>query len=171
MNEKLKALMKKNKDQVDRELALSMKIQKSFNPKEQDKKDMDFLESQPLHNKDIGSGMHRANKKTIEFLKNEIKKLYTKDTVPNTSRQIFEDGQKRGYYKLLRKLEAKNETIAENNKNAGSDHPGVMVAEAMEVIDDYLNAGYKDQRRGASEKAKVLYRKYYGKEYKNRVDR
>ena len=41
----------------------------------------------------------------------------------------------------------------------------------MVVLDDYLNAGSKEERRKASVKAKKLYEEYYGKEYKNRRDR
>ena len=46
-----------------------------------------------------------------------------------------------------------------------------MLKNAMEVIDDYLNAGFKEERKKASEKAKVLYKEYYGKDYKNRIER
>lgn len=42
---------------------------------------------------------------------------------------------------------------------------------AMQVIDDYLNAGHKEARRKAAEKGKELYKQYYGKEYLNKRDR
>ena len=42
---------------------------------------------------------------------------------------------------------------------------------AMEIIDDYLNAGDKDKRQKSAVKAKTLYKIYYGKEYKNRNER
>lgn len=42
---------------------------------------------------------------------------------------------------------------------------------AMNVLDDYLNAGCKEARKKASEKAKLLYREYYGIDYLNRNDR
>jgi len=46
-----------------------------------------------------------------------------------------------------------------------------LLKQAMQVIDDYLNAGYKSARKEAHEKAKVLYEEYFGKPYKNREDR
>lgn len=42
---------------------------------------------------------------------------------------------------------------------------------AMEALDDYLNAGDKASRQKAAEKAKSLYKEYYGVDYVNRVDR
>lgn len=47
----------------------------------------------------------------------------------------------------------------------------VRLHQAMEVIDDYFNAGDKKSRKDASEKAKELYEKYYRKPYVNRIDR
>jgi len=46
-----------------------------------------------------------------------------------------------------------------------------LLPEAMEVIDDYLNAGCKESRKEASKKAKKLYEKYTGEKYKNRNER
>ena len=46
-----------------------------------------------------------------------------------------------------------------------------MLHEAMLIIDLYLNAGYKEKRKEAAEKAKKLYKKYYGIDYKNFKDR
>lgn len=46
-----------------------------------------------------------------------------------------------------------------------------MLERAMTVIDDYLNAGSKEERHKASVRAKELYKEYYGVEYKNRRDR
>ena len=46
-----------------------------------------------------------------------------------------------------------------------------LLKEAMSSLDDYLNAGRKEERREISEKAKILYKKYYGKDYVNRNDR
>ena len=46
-----------------------------------------------------------------------------------------------------------------------------LLKEAMLSLDDYLNAGSKEERKKASEKAKILYKKYYGKEYINRNER
>lgn len=46
-----------------------------------------------------------------------------------------------------------------------------LLIEAMEIIDDYLNAGCKETRKEASKKAKILYKKYNGKEYLNRNER
>ena len=42
---------------------------------------------------------------------------------------------------------------------------------AMITLDDYLNAGNKQSRTYASDKAKKLYKAYYGKDYINRCDR
>lgn len=44
----------------------------------------------------------------------------------------------------------------------------LLLKKAMLVLDDYLNAGNKEQRTEASKKAKKLYKKYYGVEYRNR---
>ena len=46
-----------------------------------------------------------------------------------------------------------------------------LLPQAIEVIDDYLNAGCKDSRKEASKKAKKLYEKYSGEKYKNRNER
>ena len=46
-----------------------------------------------------------------------------------------------------------------------------LLPEAMEVIDDYLNAGCKESRKEASNKAKKLYEKYTGEKYNNRNER
>jgi hypothetical protein len=40
--------------------------------------------------------------------------------------------------------------------------------EAMEMIDDYLNAGDKEQRKLVHTKAKIIFKKYYGYPYVNR---
>lgn len=40
--------------------------------------------------------------------------------------------------------------------------------EAMEIIDDYLNAGHKEQRKIVHTKAKIIFEKYYGYPYVNR---
>ena len=37
--------------------------------------------------------------------------------------------------------------------------------EAMEIIDDYLNAGNKEQRKFVHTKAKIVFKKYYGYPY------
>lgn len=44
----------------------------------------------------------------------------------------------------------------------------LILDEAMNIIEDYLNAGDKKTRKEAHEKAKSLYFQYYGVEYKNR---
>ena len=46
-----------------------------------------------------------------------------------------------------------------------------MLKQAMALIDDYLNAGTKEERAVIAPKAKSLYKKYYKTEYKNRIDR
>lgn len=46
-----------------------------------------------------------------------------------------------------------------------------MLEDAMSIIDDYLNAGSKDDRRKVAEKAKFLYKEHYGREYVNRNER
>jgi hypothetical protein len=46
-----------------------------------------------------------------------------------------------------------------------------ILKNAMSLIDDYLNAGSKEERSVIAPKAKALYKKYYGKEYKNRLER
>jgi len=43
--------------------------------------------------------------------------------------------------------------------------------EAVNVIDEYLNAGSKQQRTPVHKKAKVVYEKYYGLTYKNKIER
>ena len=45
------------------------------------------------------------------------------------------------------------------------------LADAMNIIDDYLNAGCKEARAEASKKAKAIYKRYYGKDYTNRNER
>lgn len=46
-----------------------------------------------------------------------------------------------------------------------------QLAEAMDIIDGYLNAGTKDQRKALSGRAKELYRDYYGVYFQNYRDR
>lgn len=43
-----------------------------------------------------------------------------------------------------------------------------MLAIAMSIIEDYLNAGCKETRRNAHEKAKSIYKEYHGTVYVNR---
>lgn len=43
--------------------------------------------------------------------------------------------------------------------------------EAMDIIEDYLNAGSKEARKQASIKAKKLYRSYHGQPYVNKNER
>lgn len=47
----------------------------------------------------------------------------------------------------------------------------LILAMAMIVIDDYLNAGTKEDRKNASKRAKKVYKMYYNKPYKNRNER
>lgn len=47
----------------------------------------------------------------------------------------------------------------------------VFISRSMDIIDEYLNAGSKEQRKAASEQGKKIYEEYYGEEYKNKVDR
>jgi len=53
----------------------------------------------------------------------------------------------------------------------GNNKPDELLKKAMEVIDDYLNAGCKKTRKEASIKAKILYEYYYGTKYYNRNER
>jgi hypothetical protein len=46
-----------------------------------------------------------------------------------------------------------------------------MLKQAMALLDDYLNAGTKEERAVIAPKAKSLYKRYYQKEYKNRIER
>lgn len=46
-----------------------------------------------------------------------------------------------------------------------------LLQRAVEALDDYLNAGSKDTRANAADKAKQIYQEYYGKEYRNRNER
>jgi hypothetical protein len=46
-----------------------------------------------------------------------------------------------------------------------------MLKQAMCLIDDYLNAGSKEERKVITPKAKALYKKFYGKNYVNRNER
>lgn len=55
-------------------------------------------------------------------------------------------------------------------KNAYTEQ-GSLLLKAMEALDDYLNAGWKEKRRDAAHKAKIVYKEFFGIEYKNRMDR
>jgi hypothetical protein len=48
---------------------------------------------------------------------------------------------------------------------------GDKLKEAMQIIDEYLNAGFKDKRKEVHNKAKALYEKHYGIKYVNINDR
>ena len=41
----------------------------------------------------------------------------------------------------------------------------------LEALDGYLNAGSKEERREAAKRAKIVYRRYTGKDYKNKNER
>jgi rubrerythrin len=43
-----------------------------------------------------------------------------------------------------------------------------LLKKALEVIEDYLNAGCKESRTKAAKKAKEVYKEYHGKEYQNK---
>lgn len=43
-----------------------------------------------------------------------------------------------------------------------------LLKDAINVLEDYLNAGCKESRRKASIKAKDVYYKYYKQPYKNK---
>tara|TARA_S200002703_G_scaffold31244_1_gene27231 strand:+ start:5980 stop:6288 length:309 start_codon:yes stop_codon:yes gene_type:complete len=47
----------------------------------------------------------------------------------------------------------------------------ITLDRAVNVLDDYLNAGDKKQRAEAAEKAKQVYEEYYGEVYLNRNER
>ena len=61
------------------------------------------------------------------------------------------------------------------NPKTGNSSLGVvsvsLLKRAVEALDDYLNAGSKDARANAADKAKQIYQEYYGKEYRNRNER
>jgi len=46
----------------------------------------------------------------------------------------------------------------------------LLLKKAINALDDYLNAGNKEQRKKAAIKAKEIYKEYHGKEYTNRND-
>jgi hypothetical protein len=46
-----------------------------------------------------------------------------------------------------------------------------LFSRAMSIIDDYLNAGTKEERQKAHRRAKILYKQVYGIPYKNRIDK
>lgn len=43
-----------------------------------------------------------------------------------------------------------------------------ILTQALNVIEDYLNAGDKESRKKASKKGKAVYKRFHGKDYKNR---
>ena len=60
--------------------------------------------------------------------------------------------------------------IATNALNTPSGSVSLL-ERAVESLDDYLNAGCKDTRKDASDKAKQIYKEFHGKEYRNRNER
>ena len=52
-----------------------------------------------------------------------------------------------------------------------AEPPKLLIERAMSALDDYLNAGGKEARRQAAEKAKAIYKEYHGVDYVNRIDR
>lgn len=75
--------------------------------------------------------------------------------------QVKSEWQK--YWDDYSKKEAKPEELKPENLD--------LLKQAMEALDDYLNAGFKEERKEASEKAKIVYKEYFGVEYKNKKDR
>ena len=87
---------------------------------------------------------------------NDIAKLYYKD-----------DACERAELKE-RILNLVDEAV---KNTVGLGDVSVSLDEAMSLIDDYLNAGFKENRTKAHDKGKELYEKYYGKKYINRNER
>jgi hypothetical protein len=75
--------------------------------------------------------------------------------------QVKSEWQK--YWEDYSKKQSKPEEVEGENPN--------LLKQAMEVLDDYLNAGFKEARKEASEKAKIVYKEYFGVDYKNKNDR
>jgi len=71
----------------------------------------------------------------------------------------------------IKKAEAFFDDISKRRAEKVIEVDYELLKKSMEVIDDYLNAGYKELRTKAHEKAKVLYKKYYGVDYVNRDNR
>jgi hypothetical protein len=46
-----------------------------------------------------------------------------------------------------------------------------LLQRSIDILDDYLNAGSKEQRKASAEKAKEIYKEYYGIDYINRNER
>lgn len=57
------------------------------------------------------------------------------------------------------------------NADAYDDENNILLRKAVETLDDYLNAGCKEERKQASTKAKEIYKEFYGTEYKNRNEK
>jgi hypothetical protein len=55
--------------------------------------------------------------------------------------------------------------------NVNSSAKENLLKKAMLALDDYLNAGCKRRRAEAADKAKAVYKEYYGVDYVNRRDR
>jgi hypothetical protein len=64
------------------------------------------------------------------------------------------------------------DTAAERNKYFHElEEQKQLSASLAEALDDYLNAGHKEERAMAAEKAKIAYKLYYGIDYINRNER
>ena len=69
---------------------------------------------------------------------------------------------------LFEKVESMYKDLGGKKELHKTDVDSSLIARTMLTLDDYLNAGDKETRRRAAEKAKVLYREYYGVGYVNR---
>ena len=68
-------------------------------------------------------------------------------------------------------MDIQNSTKPQRQHLDGEPIEDSLTERAMLALDDYLNAGSKEERAKASEGAKSLYREYFGKGYKNRNER
>lgn len=71
--------------------------------------------------------------------------------------------------KLIDKIESSAESSVLLKPTSVKNKP--LFSRAMSIIDDYLNAGTKEDRQKAHRRAKILYKQVYGFPYKNRINR
>lgn len=92
-------------------------------------------------------------------------------------KELADECYKQNYIKSLK---LKNKAVATNDcwkellsetEKLPTETRSELLDSAMLVLDDFLNAGCKQTRKEASEKAKILFKEYYGVDYKNRNER
>ena len=111
-----------------------------------------------------------VNYKPIKNTMNNLQKQFEKTGLKSV---IKFKGYTVEYTQCLEKklMDIQNSTKPQRQPLDGEPIEDSITERAMLALDNYLNAGSKEERAKASEGAKSLYKEYYGMDYMNRNER